>query len=238
MIDATEQIQTPAASEFPVQEVPNQPAATVHPEPQTPEPEQPAQDETALTKQIAQLWRLHIDYAISMRHQSQNLRSLRNELGKKLADMKQVLAQPGRLGKWSSWLKEHKISRSTADRLVAKHERSLNPDPNCPTESIIEPTEEEIQTLLDKVASKLRRALRTPQSAYRFVELLVSSLALEGRVLEEGLTVVKPVQNTALVEPVQEAQHEPMESPGEPIPIVADAPAECDGESIETSVGL
>ena len=96
--------------------------------------------------------------------------------------MKALLARPGRGGQWSSWLKDHKIARSTADRLVAKHERSLNPASNCPTEAIPEPTDEEIKALLDKIAPKLRRALPTPLSAYHFLDLLVSSLALERRV--------------------------------------------------------
>jgi len=54
-----------------------------------------------------------------------------------------------------------KIARSTSDRLVAKHERSLNPDLNCSTDSISEPIEAEIQCLLDKITPKLR-VLRTP----------------------------------------------------------------------------
>jgi len=179
MIDATERIQTPAASESPVQEVPNQPAATVPPEPQSPEPEPSAHEETDLAAEITELWRLHTDYKGSIKDQTENLRSLRSELGKKLSEMKALLAKPGCSGKWSSWLKEHKIARSTADRLVAKHERLLNPEPNCPADSITEPTEEEIKALLDKVAPKLRRVLRTPASAYRFLDLLSSSLSLD-----------------------------------------------------------
>ena len=240
MTEATDQSQTPAVSKFPPIEIPAAEippeAATETPESQTPEPEPPAQDETALTEQIAQLWRLHADYKGSIKNQTENLRSLRSELGKKLSEMKQLLARPGCAGGWSAYLREHRIPRATADRLVTKHERSLNPNGNRLTESITEPTESEIQNLFDKIAPKLRRVSPTPASAYRFVELLLSSLALECRVSEEGLTMVKPSQKTEVVETMQEAQDKAVQSPAEPVPVVADAPAECDGESMEISV--
>jgi len=213
MVEAIEQIQIPArVSEFPVAEIPAQPL-----EPQIPEPEPPVHDETALTAEITELWRRHTDHAVSMRNQSQSLRSLRDELGKKLAEMKQVLARPGRNGQWSGWLKERQIPRATADRLVAKHQRSLNPDRNRLTEAISEPTEEEIQTLVDKITPKLRQVLRTPTSVYRFVELL--SASFEGvycRVTEEGLAICRTAQQTAVVELAS------MEPQIEPVPVTID----------------
>ena len=57
-------------------------------------------------------------------------------------------------------------------RLVTNYKRTLNPDANCLSESITEPTEAEIQKLFSKTFPKLRRVLRTPQSVYRFIELL------------------------------------------------------------------
>ena len=158
--------------------------------------------------------------------------------GKKLAAMKALLATPGRAGKWSSWLKQNRISRATADRLVAKFERSLNPAGNCLTAQFTEPTDAEIQTLLDRVAPKLRKALPTPTSAYRFIDLLSSSFALERRVDEEGLLIVKPYQKTELVEPADEAQREFVESNAELVPVIAELQAEVDSESMGTSVAL
>jgi hypothetical protein len=191
MSEIAEQIQNSVLPEPPVAEIPPQAAATEAPESQTPNPEHPVQDEVTLASEINELWRLHGDYAVSMRSQSQNLRSLRAELGEKLSAMKALLAKPGCSGKWSSWLKEHKIARSTADRLVAKHERSLNPNPNCHTDSISEPTEEEIQNLLEKIAPKLRRVLRTPQGVYRFIDLLASSFVLDRKDAEKEFTLVE-----------------------------------------------
>jgi len=241
MTEATGQQQTPAVlqpTEIPAAEIPPHPSATDTPEPQIPKPEPPAQYETALTEQIAQLWRLHSDYKGSIKSQTENLRSLRAELGKRLAEMKGLLARPGRNGQWSTWLKERQISRATADRLVGKYERSLNPDANRLTESIPEPTEEEIQNLFDNVAPKLRRVLRTPVSVYRFIDLMTSSFALDRKATEEGLVIVKPLQKTERLAFVQELQHEAVESPVEPIPVIAEIVPEGNVQLTENSMAL
>jgi hypothetical protein len=239
MIETTEQIQTPAVSEVPATEIAIEPAAaTETPESQTPEPEPPSHDEAALTAEITELWRLHADHKGMIKNQTENLRSLRAELGKRLSEMKQVLARPGRNGQWSSWLKQHKIARATADRLVLKFERSRNPDGNCLIESISEPTEEEIQGLFDKVAPKLRRVLRTPASVYRFIDLMTSSFASDRKATEEGLVIVKPLQKTELVGLVQEVQHEPVESPVEPVPLIAKVVREGNVQSTANSMAL
>ena len=183
MLDTAEQ--TAVLPESPVQEFPPQ-----LPESETPQPENPAQDEAVLTAEITELWRMHSDYKGTIKNQTENLRSLRSELGKRLAEMKGLHARPGRNGQWSAWLKERKTSRATADRLVNKHERSLHPELNRPNESITEPTEAEIQSLLDKVAPKLRRELRTPASVYTFLDLLSASFkGVERRVIGEGIVI-------------------------------------------------
>jgi hypothetical protein len=99
---------------------------------------------------------------------------------------------------------------------VLKFERSVNPDGNCLSESISEPSEEEIQNIFDKVAPKLRRVLRTPASVYRFIDLLTFSFALDRKDTEEGILIVKPAQHTGVGGPVL------AESPVEPALPVAD----------------
>ena len=200
MLETIEQCQNPVLAEFKVPEIPL--------------PEVPAHDEIALTDQIVQLWQIHRDYQTTIKHQTQDLHALRTELGKCLAEMKEVLAKPGRSGQWSSWLKERKIPRATADRLVTNYERSLNPDGNRLIESISEPTEAEIQKLFAKMFPKLRRVLRTPQSVYRFIDLL--SLSSDGtlrRLTEEGLLLIKPLPQSES----DAQQDQPVEtSTGEP----------------------
>lgn len=223
MIETTEPIQDPVLPESPVPYIQAQP-----PESHPPEPERPAQDETALSAEIAQLWQIHNDFKLSLRQQSQNLHSLRAELGKKLAEVKGLLSRPGRGGEWSGWLRERRIPRATADRLVLKYERSLHPDSNCINESISEPTDDEIRSLLDKIAPKLRKVLRTPASAYRFINLVAFSFeGLDRRVTEEGFLIVNPSQETAAVEP------EPAKSPVECQSSMPDTLAETSAEPLE-----
>ena len=176
------------------QQIPDQVLAS-SPVPEISQPERPSPDEGFLTAEIVQLWQVHGNYQKSIRHETEEFRALRSELGKLLHQMKELLARPGRGGQWSAWLKERAIPRGTADRLVLKHERSLHPHGNCTTERLSEPTEEEIQKVFFKVFPKLRRVLRTPSSLYRFVDLL--TLACDGtgrRVTEEGILVMKPSQ--------------------------------------------
>ena len=231
MMETTEQIQTPAVPESPVAEIPAQSS-----EPRNSSSQRTAsQDEAALTAEITELWRLHTDYKGSIRNQTENLRSLRAELGKKLCRDETGARTTRSRRKVERMAEGHKIARATADRLVLKYERSLNPDGNRLTESISEPTEAEIQTLLDKLSPKLRRVLRTPASAYRFVELFASSFAMERRVTEEGLVIAKRSQTTGLEEPVPEAQDE---STAEPVPVIAEVQAEVDSESMGTSAAF
>jgi hypothetical protein len=218
MLDTQQQIQAPILPESP--------------ETGIPQPEGSVQDETALTAEIAELWRLHTDYKGSIKSQTENLRSLRSELGKLLHQMKGLLARPGRNGQWSAWLKERQISRATADRLVTKYERSLNPELNCLNEAIPEPTEEQIQMLLNKVAPKLRRVLQTPASAFCFLDLLTSSFALERKDTEEGFVVLRPVQQTTAVEFV------PEEARVAPVPMIAEVLPEGNVESTGSSMAL
>jgi hypothetical protein len=199
MLEATEQCQDPVLAESQVLEIP--------------QPETPSQAEIALTDQIVQLWQIHLDFRASIKNETQKFRSLRDELARHLSEMKQVLAKPGRNGQWSSFLKEHKIPRGTADRLVQKYERTLSTHANCLTEQLAEPTEEEIQKLFFKVFPKLRWVLRTPQSVYRFIDLLsLSSDGICRRLTEEGLLLIKPLAQSQSDAP-QDLAMEP--SPGE-----------------------
>ena len=80
--------------------------------------------------EILQYWDAHLHYQGSMKETNQKAREVRQHLGKLLFHLKQVLAKPGRLGQWSSFLKEHRIPRATADRLVTRYQHSLDPDAN------------------------------------------------------------------------------------------------------------
>lgn len=173
------------------------------------------EDESFLTTEIAQLWESHKGFQSIIKQESQSLRELRGLLGKYLFHLKQVLAKPGRSGQWSSWLASQRIPRATADRLAAKYQRSLDPDGNCVSEAISEPTEEEIQKLLKTISPRLVRVLRTSQSQYRFLELLTTICGETiCRATDEGLLIFKPSQQSAPVQiPTEGVVAEPPELP-------------------------
>jgi hypothetical protein len=82
--------------------------------------------------------------------------------------------RPGRDGQWSGFLRERGIPHATADKLVLRHQRLLNSEVNCASESTSEPTDEEVRKLFNSLWPKLHRVLRTPSSFYHFVSLLTS----------------------------------------------------------------
>src|ERR1700676_4198889 len=95
--------------------------------PQTTDPQ------TEIGEAITNLWSAHVNAKNAARATNEELRALRARLGEQLSEMKRLLAKPGCDGQWSGFLREHDIPRATADRLVARHERSLHPDENCVT---------------------------------------------------------------------------------------------------------
>jgi hypothetical protein len=158
------------------------------------------ESQNQLGEQIAGLWSAHVDAKKAARTTNSELRSLRAKLGEQLSRMKEVLAKPGRGGQWSAFLLERGIPRASADRLVARHLRSVNPDVNFLSEPISEPTDEEVQKLFTTVWPKLRRTLRSPQSFYRFIDLLSFTFDDACRcVTDKGIFVLKPVEPTCPV---------------------------------------
>jgi hypothetical protein len=81
-------------------------------DPQIPERAESArtsEDEACLTVEILQYWDIHLHYLGSMKETNQKAREVRQHLGKLLFHLKQVIAKPGRDGRWPSFLKEHGI---------------------------------------------------------------------------------------------------------------------------------
>jgi hypothetical protein len=133
-----------------------------------------SQNERTLGDEIASLWFSHVNAKSAARATNEELGLIRAKLGEQLCEMKQILAKPGRDGQWSGFLRERNIPRATADRLVGRHLRSLNPDENCVTEDVSEPTDEDVQKLFIAAWPKLRRTLRSRESLQLFVDLLTA----------------------------------------------------------------
>jgi hypothetical protein len=118
--------------------------------------------ENKLHNEILSLWvTLKVGKAVA-RKTNEELRTLRLDLGRKLYEMKTILARTGRGGGWAPYLRANGIARASADRLVDRHEASLDPETKCLGEAITEATAEDVQRLVRSLLPRLRRILTTP----------------------------------------------------------------------------
>jgi hypothetical protein len=173
-----------------------------------PEPETEAQPgtaqpddstiETQLTQEISDLWSDHVRLSTSRKTTSKELRQIRASLAERLAAMKSLLSRPGRGGLWRSWLRERRIPRSTADRLVARHAETLCDDgENVPTGAISEPAKPTAEKLAETVWSSLKKVLTTGESVVEFIGCIAKVSGVPHEWQGIGLMIFYPVPEAA-----------------------------------------
>jgi hypothetical protein len=99
-------------------------------------------------------------------------------LAELLFRMKQKLSRIGRGGEWSSWLRQQKIQRSTADRLVAQYAESNGLTDELRHREIIEPLEGNVCSAASRVCKRQKNMLKTPRSRMMFLRCLADHLGL------------------------------------------------------------
>jgi hypothetical protein len=130
-------------------------------------------DEPQLIGEISDLWQIHAQTKGALRKSREDIKQIRADLAKRLYELKAVLSRPGRGGAWSSFLGTQKIPRSTADRLVRGHEKTITAqEGNCPTEQIPEPDELVVRRYCRGLWPRLSRVLTNAD----LVELFVTEL--------------------------------------------------------------
>jgi hypothetical protein len=158
-------------------------------------PDQPTllHTETALTAEIARLWSIHKDGKAAARRSRAELKTLRQELGQRLHDMKALIARTGRNGGWAAYLRAQRLPLATADRYVSAHEALLNPPAdNLLNEELSEPLESEVRNSAQKLLPRLCRLLTTQEAVYHFVHELVGHIpAADYRSTDWGLEVLR-----------------------------------------------
>jgi hypothetical protein len=93
-------------------------------------------------------------------------------LAERLHTYKDFLARTGRGGKWTEFLRQANISRTTADRYVEKWKLSTSPKPEKrPSGAFNEPSKEEIADVVKKLRPRLVRVLTTNSVAQFLTEL-------------------------------------------------------------------
>src|ERR1039458_7073290 len=100
------------------------------------------------------------------------------ELAELLFRMKLKLSRLGRNGQWSLWLRQQKISRSTADRLVAQYAESHGLTDELHHREIIEPLQGNVCLAASRVRKRLKNILNTPRSRMAFIKVLADLFGL------------------------------------------------------------
>jgi hypothetical protein len=154
-------------------------------------------DEQKLADEIRQLWAVHVEANSTVKKTKADLKTIRELLSERLCEMKKLLVKVGRNGGWSAFLRSEGIAKATADRLVRKHEESIDPQPNIITEEVSEPTPADAQRLFESVLPRLRQRITTPRLAFEFLLWFVGSSRLAHEWQEKGLLVLKPSVETA-----------------------------------------
>lgn len=122
----------------------------------------------------------------SHREQSRRLKDMHElemlkfdaELAELLFRRKQMLSRLGRNGQWSLWLRQQKISRSTADRLVAQYAESHGLSDELLHREIVEPLQGNVCLAAHRVFKRLKNMLRTPRSRMILVRVLADLFGL------------------------------------------------------------
>jgi hypothetical protein len=132
-------------------------------------------DEPQLLGEISDLWQIHAQTQGTLKKSREDIKRIRADLSERLHQLKAVLSRPGRGGAWSSFLGAQKIPRSTADRLVRGHEKTIAvKEGNCTTEQISEPDEVVVRRYCRGLWPKLSKLLTNTD----LMEIFVAELRL------------------------------------------------------------
>ena len=99
-------------------------------------------------------------------------------LAELLYRMKRKLSRLGRNGTWSTWLKQQKIARSTADRMVLNFAETHGLSVEFPHRQC-EPLEVNICGAAHRTSDRLEHMLNTPQSRMDFLNCLADFFELK-----------------------------------------------------------
>ena len=145
--------------------------------------------EQQLTDAITEPWSVHVQAQSIVKKTKADLKAVRTNLAAHLHTMKLLLAKPGRAGGWSSFLTEHNISRTSADRLCAFHEKSLNPD-GISTNGAI--TDDEIAKLAESVWARLEKRVKSPREKYLFFASMITESGIPTEEYDDGVLILIP----------------------------------------------
>jgi len=170
--------------------------------------------------EIVQRWACREQARHLKNHHESEMLEFDAVLAELLYRMKQKLSRLGRNGQWSLWLRQQRIQRSTADRLVAQYAESYGLTDELRHREIIEPLQGNVCLAASRVRKRLKNMLNSPRSRMEFVKVLADLFGLTVEWEGEGvrLNIPPPVDEDnpadCVVPPVIEVQDD-----GTPKPI-------------------
>jgi len=96
----------------------------------------PSEAEQVLILEVRQLCDAHREALAAAESSKEEARRIHLELGKRLSEVKEGLARPGRNGGWSSLTRSVGLTRAEADGLVRRYRKTLVPQVNCGEKAI------------------------------------------------------------------------------------------------------
>ena len=183
-----------------------------------------SEEERQLASEISELWATHLQAKTVAKKTKEELKVIRERLGERLYQMKQVLARPGRNGQWSGWLKERQISRATADRLVQQHAAAL-PGFESPHEAISNPPVDVAAKLAKVVWSRYKNVLATDELVVEFIASFAEISGVPHELCADGLMIFRPATKAVDELSGSASATDPAPQPADPAPTITEEPA-------------
>ena len=188
-----------------------------------------------MADEIRQLWAVHVNAKTTVKKTKADLKAILERLSERLYELKQLLARPGRNGQWSAWLKERKISRATADRLVQRYGANL-PGYESPHEAISNPSEDTAEKLAQSVWLRFRKTLATDEVVFQFIGCIAEISGVGHEQRAEGLVIFKPVPKAAEELPGSAPAIDPAPQPSDGASVITETPSD-ETAATHTEVG-
>lgn len=149
--------------------------------------------EEHLATEVGELWKVHTLAQTSLHKTREELKLTRSNLAARLHELKSALSRPGRGGEWSGFLASNKIPRSTADRLCAGHEKSINPDGNGTSGATKNLSDDGIAQVAKTTWARLGKKLGTHEAMYQFFSKLIIESGIPYETFDDGVLIILPV---------------------------------------------
>lgn len=149
--------------------------------------------EAQLVKDIGELWQVHAQSQLLLGKTRDEMKVVRATLAERLHELKGALSCPGRAGQWSGFLASEKIPRTTADRLVSLHEKSINVDGNRTDGATKKLSDDGIAQVAKATWARLQSKLGTHDAMYQFFSKLIIESGIPFDTFDDGILILLPV---------------------------------------------